>query len=236
MILTFIIPCYNSEKIILNNFNKLNNFIRKNKIKAKIIYINDGSTDFTLKKLLKIRKKNVFIINNKKNLGKSKSIINTIRKIKTKNVILIDCDLPYLLYLKKVINSLKKNDLVLINRRMKKFKNLEKNQNFYHISRHIISNYFGHLIEKKLNLNVKGDSQAGLKGFKLKNYVKKTKFISKYYFFDIELIKLFKTKNAKIKLIPVKYKISKIYKNSSIKLFSFKSFKYFFEFIKVLNK
>ncbi len=169
MILTFIIPCYNAEKIVSKNFNKLNSFIKKNRIKAKIIYINDGSTDFTLKKLLKIRNKNVFIINNKKNLGKSKSIINTIRKIKTKNVILIDCDLPYLLYLKKVINSLKKNDLVLVNRKMKNSKKIGKNNNFYQISRHIISNYLGYLMEKKLNLNVNGDSQAGLKGFKLKN-------------------------------------------------------------------
>ena len=29
-------------------------------------------------------------------------------------------------------------------------------------------------MEKKLNLNVNGDSQAGLKGFKLKKYVKRT--------------------------------------------------------------
>ena len=130
MILSFIIPCYNAEKIVYKNFNKLNTFIKKNRIKAKIIYINDGSTDFTLKELLKIKNKNIFIINNKKNLGKSKSIINTIKKIKTKNVILIDCDLPYLLYLKKVINSLKENDLVLVNRKMKNSKNIGKNQNF----------------------------------------------------------------------------------------------------------
>jgi len=233
MILTFIIPCYNAEKIVYKNFNKLNSFIKKNRIKAKIIYINDGSTDFTLKELLKIKNKNVFIINNKKNLGKSKSIINTIKKIKTKNVILIDCDLPYLLYLKKVINSLKKNDLVLVNRKMKSSKNIEKKQNFYQIFRHVISNYFGYLMEKKLNLNVNGDSQAGLKGFKLKNYVKRTKFISKYYFFDIELIKIFRSKNAKIEMIPVKYKISN---NSNIKFFSLKNLIYMFEFIKVLNK
>ena len=81
MILTFIIPCYNAEKIVYKNFNKLNSFIKKNRIKAKIIYINDGSTDFTLKELLKIRNKNVFIINNKKNLGKSKSIINKLSRM-----------------------------------------------------------------------------------------------------------------------------------------------------------
>lgn len=236
MNLTFLIPCYNSEKIIFKNFKKLNSFIKKNKFKAKIIYINDGSNDATLDKLQKIKKKNVYIINNKKNLGKSSSIINSIKRIKTKNVILIDCDLPYISYLKKVIDNLKKNDLVLINRRMKKIINFEKKQNFYHIIRHVLSNYFGYLMEKKLKLNIDGDSQAGLKGFKLKNYIKKKKFISKYYFFDIELIKLFRNKNANIKLIPVKYKISNIYKNSNIKFFSLKNFIYLFEFIKVLNK
>ena len=104
MTITFIIPCYNSVKIISKNFNKLNNFIKKNKIKAKIIYINDGSEDLTFKELLKIKKKNVSIINNKKNLGKSSSIINTIKRVKTENVILIDCDLPYFDYLKKIIH------------------------------------------------------------------------------------------------------------------------------------
>ena len=233
MNLTFVIPCYNSEKIILNNFSKLNNFIKKNKIKAKIIYINDGSNDSTLKELLKIKKKNVHIINNKKNLGKSNSIINSIKKIRTKNVILIDCDLPYFDCLKKVINNLKNNDLVLVNRKIKGSKNIGKSQNFYQISRHAISNYFGYLMERKLNLNVNGDSQAGLKGFKLKDYIKKRKFISKYYFLDIELIKIFRIKNAKIKMIPVKYKISK---TSNIKFISFKNFLYLFEFIKILNK
>ena len=60
MNLTFVIPCYNSEKIILNNFNKLNNFIKKNKIRAKIIYINDGSNDGTFNKLKKIKKKRFY--------------------------------------------------------------------------------------------------------------------------------------------------------------------------------
>ena len=116
---------------------------------------------------------------------------------------------------------------------MKSSKNIEKKQNFYQIFRHVISNYFGYLMEKKLNLNVNGDSQAGLKGFKLKNYVKRTKFISKYYFFDIELIKIFRSKSAKMEMIPVKYKISN---KSNIKFFSFKNLIYIFEFIKVLSK
>tara|TARA_Y100000590_G_scaffold335605_1_gene382051 strand:- start:533 stop:1240 length:708 start_codon:yes stop_codon:yes gene_type:complete len=232
MKITFIIPCYNSEKVILKNYNKLNKFIIKNKIKAKIIYINDGSYDFTYNKLLKINKKNVFIVNNQKNLGKSQSIINCIKKIKTNYVILIDCDLPYFSYLKQVINNLKNNDLVLVNRKMKNSKNIELKQNIYQTIRNSISNYMGLYMEKKLNLKVNGDSQAGLKGFKNKSYIKKNKFISKFYFFDIELIKLYKINNARIKMIPVKYKISK---SSSIKIFSFKNILYILEFLKVLK-
>ena len=49
MNVTFIIPCYNAEKIINNNHKKLSSFLKKNKIKKKIIYINDGSEDKTSK-------------------------------------------------------------------------------------------------------------------------------------------------------------------------------------------
>ncbi len=233
MKITYVIPCYNSQKTILNNYNKLNKFIKKNKYKSKIIYINDGSSDFTFREMKKINNKNVSIINNKKNIGKSKSIINSINKIKTNYVILIDCDLPYFEYLKKIIISLKKYDLALVNRKMRMSKNIEKSQNIYQIIRQAVSNYMGFIMEKNLNLNVNGDSQAGLKGFKNKNYLKKYKFVSKYYFFDIELINLFRNNNAKVKMIPVKYKISK---NSSIKIFSIKNIFYILEFLKVLRK
>ena len=91
----------------------------------------------------------------------------------------------------------------------------------------------GTYMEKKLKLNVSGDSQAGLKGLKNKNYINKIKFISKYYFFDIELIKIFRINKARVKMIPVKYKISK---KSSINIFSFKNILYILEFLKVLKK
>ena len=231
MKITFIIPCYNAENIIIKNYKRLSQFTKKNKIKRKIIYINDGSSDDTIKKLKKIKDRDVNILDNKKNLGKSKSIINCLKKVKTKNVILIDCDLSYFEYLNKVIVSLKKNDLVSVNRKLKKIKNINTSYNLYQFSRNLISNFLSYLIEKKLKLGVKGDTQAGLKAFKLSQRLKKTKFISKYYFFDIELINFFRKKNLKIKLIPVKYKISK---QSTNKIFSIKNFFILSEFIKVL--
>ncbi len=233
MQITFIIPCYNAGKIINKNNKKLNKFINKVKIKEEIIYINDGSEDNTLKELKKIKSKNIKIFNNKYNLGKSKSIVNVLKTVKTKNVVLIDCDLPYFGYLKTTIENLRKYDLVIINRKLKNSINLDTTKNLYKITRNLISNLLGFLIEKKLKLNVNGDTQAGLKAFKMNPHIKKNKFISKYYFLDIELINIFKKKKLKIKLIPVKFKISD---QSSIKFFSFKNFKIIFEFFQVLKK
>ena len=233
MQITFIIPCYNASKIINENNKKLNKFIKKAKIKGKIIYINDGSEDNTLKELKKIKSKNIKIINNKYNLGKSKSIINVLKTVNAKNVVLIDCDLPYFRYLRTTIKNLKKYDLVTINRKLKNSINLDKRKNLYKITRNFISNFLGVLVEKKLKLDVNGDPQAGLKAFKMNSLIMKNKFISKYYFLDIELINLFKQKKLKIKLIPVKFKISD---KSSIKFFSLKNFKIIFEFFKVLKK
>lgn len=233
MDITFIIPCLNVEKKILKNYKKLCYFANNKKINYNIIFINDGSKDLTLDKLKSIKEKNIKIINNKKNLGKSMSIINSLKKVKTKNIVLIDCDLPYFEYLDKVIDNLKSYDLVTINRKIKSSKNLDKDKNFYQVIRLNISNLFGYLTELSLNLKVRGDTQAGLKAFKLNKEILRKKFISKYYFFDIELIHFFRKKNSKIKLIPVKFKIST---NSNIKIFSIKNFNYIYELIKVLFK
>ena len=230
---TFIIPCHNSEKIIINNYKKLNKFISQYKLKSKIIYINDSSKDNTFEELKKINDKKVSIINNKINLGKSKSISKILKKINTDFVILIDCDLPYFKYLNEIIKNLKKYELVIVNRRLSKSLNLDEEKNIYRISRNFISVILGIIVEIKLKLKVYGDTQAGLKGFKFSKEIKKYKFLSKYYFLDIELINFFRKKEKEIKLIPVRYKISK---KSSIKFFSLKNFKIIFELFYVLLK
>lgn len=196
MSITFIIPCYNAEKFILNTNFKLTKFLKKNKINYKIFYINDGSEDKTLFKLEKILNKNIKIFNNQKNLGKSKTIINTLKFVKTSKVVLVDCDLPYFNSLKKIIANLKNNHLVIINRKLNESNNIGKNFSFYSYVRKFISNFLGIIIEKKLKLNTLGDTQAGLKAFKMIKGIKKYKFLSKYYFFDVELINFFKKKKT----------------------------------------
>jgi len=231
MCITFIVPCFNAEKFILNTNSKLVRFFNKHKINYKIFYINDGSKDETLLKLKKISSRKIKIFDNPINLGKSKTIINTLKFVKTNKVVLIDCDLPYFGSLKEIINSLKNNHLVIINRKLNKSNNIGKKFSFYSYFRKLISNILGIIIEKKLNLNTLGDTQAGLKAFKMVKGIKKFKFLSKYYFFDVELISFFRKKKLNIKLVPAKYKISQ---KSSIKLISHKNFEIISEFIRVL--
>ena len=45
--LSIIVPCYNYEKYILNNLEKLINKIENHNIDYEIIIINDGSVDNT---------------------------------------------------------------------------------------------------------------------------------------------------------------------------------------------
>ena len=185
--ITFIIPCYNCESYIIDSYNKLRNEIKKFKIKYEIIFVDDGSKDKTFNILNNLKKKNrlVKILRNKKNSGKSFSVIKGINKSTNSKIVLIDCDLPYLSSLKKIIFYLKKNvDLIVVNRKLKNSKMINKNLNFYQLIRYLIGALIAFINLRFLKIKiVGGDTQAGLKGFiKFKNF-NKIKFISKKFFF-----------------------------------------------------
>ena len=118
MKISFIIPCLNASSVIKNSVKLLINKLRKINIKQyELILIDDGSIDETNNIIKKIKNKNIKLIINKINLGKSSSLIIGIKKSKYKNIIIWDCDLPYFENIEKVINNLKNNDLVYINRK-----------------------------------------------------------------------------------------------------------------------
>jgi glycosyltransferase involved in cell wall biosynthesis len=235
MEISVIIPCYNSEYYISNNLNKIYTFLKKKKLKSEIVCINDGSTDNTLLILKKLKKKfNIKIINNKNNIGKSFSIIKGIVNSKYKNIILIDSDITYFKYLELIIFYLQKDyDLIIANRRLPESRLIIKNKlKIYQLLRLIIGKIIGKLIELTLNTNVCGDTQAGLKAFKLPSKFKKKKFISKRFFFDIELIHFFRRANLRIKSIPVKFFISD---KSSIGIFNKINIKIIIELFTVIT-
>lgn len=222
--LSIIIPCYNFEKLILSNIKKIQNKISKYSIKYEIIVVDDGSQDTTYKKLLSLKKNiKLKILKNSKNRGKSYSVRKALNRAKYDHVILLDCDLPYFKVLEKIIKKLKKNkDIVIVNRGLKKSKLKNKNLTIYQFFRLFVGKLLGLFFKSFFKLNMDGgDTQAGLKGFKKYSFVVKYNFLSKRFFFDLELLNLFSKKNKKISSLPVTYEPPK---DSTIKFFDKKIF------------
>ena len=71
-LISFIIPAYNSQEHLTKCVNSITDQISTSK-NYEIIIINDASRDNTLKLCNKLKKINIKIINNKKNLGVSLS-------------------------------------------------------------------------------------------------------------------------------------------------------------------
>ena len=235
--LSIIVPCYNYEKKIINKIYKLKKKIEKFNIKYEILIIDDCSSDdtfFSLKKKF-INKKNIVLLKNSYNRGKSYSVRRGLEISKYNHVLLIDCDLAYFEKINEIINKLKKRyDFVSVNRKLKKSKLVSRNLSLYQYLRHFLGQLVSNIIKFSLKLNIDAcDTQAGLKGLKKTTFIKKNKFISNRFFLDLELTYLFIKNKKKIYFVPVKYNISK---NSSIKIFDLKNFSIVYELTKVIYK
>lgn len=231
--ISVIIPCYNAEKLIIKNIKKVINKLNKNKNLYEIIIVNDGSTDRTLSEINKLKNSKIRIISYKKNNGKSYAIRKGLKIAKYKNIIFIDCDLPYFEKFDMVIRKLETGfDFVSIDRKHKK-SNLKNNKlNMYQFFRHIVGNIISKIIHLLLPLKLNTyDTQAGLKGIKVFKNFKKLNFFSNKFFLDLELICYFLKKKKFFYFIPVKYEINY---NSSIKFFSFNSIKILYELFFVI--
>ena len=233
---SFIIPCYNSEPFIFSNIKKIINEAKRLKVNYQIIIINDGSTDNTNFEINKLKKnyKKIKHINSKENAGKSFSIRKGLVQTQFNNVILLDADLAYFTYIPKIISELKKNiDLVIVDRYHPRSVLKNNNLSIYQFCRKNIGKLISKIISHIVSINLGTiDTQAGLKGFKKINKFNRNKFISKKFFFDVELIYFFKRMNKKISLIPVEYKIEE---NSSIRLFSVTNFKIILDLVNVIT-
>ena len=91
---SIIIPIFNESENIVNLYIELNKVL-SNYNNFEIIFVNDGSTDDSKKKLEILNKKNTQkfkILNNNKNLGQSYSLYIGIKKSKYQNILTIDGD------------------------------------------------------------------------------------------------------------------------------------------------
>jgi hypothetical protein len=129
----------------------------------------------------------------------------------------MDSDLPYFNKIKLFLSELKKNKLVIINRKHRNSRLDLRQKNFYALARHFSGGIFN-LIIRLIGLTSLEDTQAGLKGFSIqyKKFVKMTK--TNGFLYDLELMIIFEKFTIKPKSIPCTYVISQ---NSSLQFYKF---------------
>lgn len=94
-ILSFVIPAYNEEKNVEIIYFRIKSLMQKIDEGFELIFINDGSTDNTLKKLYNLAQKDnkVKIINLSRNFGHQAALSAGLKLAKGDAVISMDCDL-----------------------------------------------------------------------------------------------------------------------------------------------
>lgn len=93
--LSLICPCYNEEDNVENFITEIDKVLKNTKLSHEIIFINDGSTDNTLKNLINIKKRFPYIkiINLSRNFGKEAALTAGLDEAKAEAIIPIDVDL-----------------------------------------------------------------------------------------------------------------------------------------------
>ncbi len=94
LVLSLIIPVYNEKETILKLISKVK-ATEVGDLKKEIIVIDDGSTDGTREKLIRLNYECLKVIFHPKNLGKGSAIKTGIKEAKGEVVIFQDADLEY---------------------------------------------------------------------------------------------------------------------------------------------
>lgn len=219
---SFILPVFNQGRKIQKNLIILDNKLKAIKnINYEIITVDDGSSDSTFLGLKSAKQKisKIKILKNSKNFGKGYTVRQGVKRVnnKTQHIIIMDSDLPYFNKIELFLSELKKNKLVIINRKHKNSRLDYRQKNLYSLARHFSGGIFN-LIIRLIGLTSLKDTQAGLKGFSIqyKNFINMTQ--TNGFLYDLELMIIFERFNIKPKSIPCTYAISK---NSSLQFYKF---------------
>lgn len=201
--LSIIIPLYNEAKR-LNNLYKIYEYLNKERINYEIILVNDGSSDGTLRKLRKLRRKFKFkILSYAQNRGKGFAIRTGMLEAKGKYRLFTDVDLSTPMEeLADFLPYLKKYDVVIGSRKMKGSR-LTRRQN---LLRENLGKSF--TLISKIILSIKiSDFTCGFKCFSERSAeeIFKRQKISGWSF-DSEILFIARKLSFNVKELPVSWK------------------------------
>ncbi|WP_373523932.1 glycosyltransferase [Aquiflexum sp.] len=188
--LFIVIPCYNEEKKLLTS--EIVDFVKQSS--AKIIFVNDGSTDKTLEKLEEIKEQipdNIHIISNAKNIGKGNSVREgvhlALKDVCCEYIGYFDADLSAPLDEASRLSqiAIKENKGFIMGSRVALFG--------YQIKRKPLRHYLGRIVATIISLYLKMqvyDTQCGAKILKREFAARvfKDPFLSRWLF-DVEILR-----------------------------------------------
>jgi len=230
--LSVVFPLYNESKRLHYTFYDIEKFRKKKLIKnIEYIFVDDGSTDNSIKVLNNFFKKKKFlkykIIRIKKNLGKGNALKKGISVAKNEWILTIDTDISVsLLQLNNWIKKkyIKKNVFIYFGSR-----NLKNSKIQSKIHRKILGIVFSFLLKIMFEVTIK-DTQCGFKLYKkkvAKLLFKKIK--DNGYIHDVEVVLISNKYNYSIKELPVAW----THRNDSKLNLLTDTFKMFYNLIKI---
>lgn len=233
--ISIVIPLYNEQDRIESTVRKINQYFSNVNFNYELIFVNDGSTDYTARLLTKIKNElnlkykncHIIILNNEINSGKGFSVIKGVLASKGKYILFTDADLSTdISEEEKLLDYLKNGYSISIASRGLRNSKVLKRQN---ILRQSMGRFFNFLVKIVLKLDYR-DTQCGFKYFdrqavnKIFPYLKINNFC-----FDVEILYLAKINGLKVKEVPVNWVNSK---DSKVRIFR-DSFNMFFSLFKI---
>lgn len=213
--LSLILACYNEGPTFEKNVNRILDELKKLRVSAQIIFVEDNSADETkntIEAILK-RVKNSKAIYHNKNIGRGGSVSEGI-KASEGNIcgyIDVDCEISPS-YIALFVDEVQSGaDIVVGNRFYEK--------GFKSLSRVIASRVYAKIIKLTLNIPV-SDTEAGFKFFNRKKILpilSETK--NKGWFWDTEVCARTHYNDLSISQIPVLF-VRRVDKKSTVKLFA----------------
>ena len=193
--ISIVIPVYNEEGYLLKTLGEIYEVLRKNFTDYEVIFVDDGSTDNSLKILVDIsgQFENIKVLCNNSNLGRAEALKKGFCATTKEVIFYIDADLPFdPSFVIRAIPFLSDNQMVIGNR--------DRWDNMFRKTCSLVYNL---LIRRLFNLTIT-DINVGAKVFK-KNILDRIELRSRGSFIDAEFILEAKKKGFSIKAIPCVY-------------------------------